>query len=89
MEADPLLERLGVRPGEQVRFLPLGRGRPEPAVITGAERDGSLAVVDADGGHRSLPVDRVEVRRSGPRGGRAWEPLAARVERPEQLRLLD
>jgi hypothetical protein len=52
------------------------------------ERDGSIAVTDRRGAARSLPVDRLQVACSGPRGAAAWEPLAERAMRSEQLRLL-
>jgi hypothetical protein len=55
---------------------------------THRERDGSIAVTDRRGMARSLAVDRLEVRRSGPRGAPIWEPLTERASRTEQLRLL-
>jgi hypothetical protein len=52
------------------------------------ERDGSIGISDENGATRCLPVEQLEVRVTGRRGGRAWEPLAARAARTEQLRLL-
>ncbi len=83
------LRALGLRVGEEIRFAPYGRGRPEPAFAAGVEPDGSITVVDSEGRRRSLPVERIEVRRAGPRGGREWEPLSRRMARPEQLSLLE
>jgi hypothetical protein len=51
------------------------------------ERDGSIGLTDRQGRARALPVDRLEVRASGPRGARTWEPLADRVARIEQMEL--
>lgn len=56
--------------------------------MTRRERDGSIGVTDGRGSSRSLPIDRLEVRRAGPRGGPGWEPLGERVARCEQLKLL-
>lgn len=88
-DGDPRLGWLGLRAGEEVRFLPYGGGRPAPALVARAERDGSVTVIDADGASRSLPVERIEVRFTGARGRKGWEPLAARAGRAEQLSLLD
>jgi hypothetical protein len=65
-----------------------GGTRWHPGRVTRVERDGSIGITDANGGARAIPVERVEVRFTGRRGGRAWEPLADRVARAEQLRLL-
>jgi hypothetical protein len=44
-------------------------------------------VRDGKGAARALPLDRLEVRGTGPRGGVVWEPVADRVRRDEQLGL--
>ncbi|MCC5950836.1 MAG: hypothetical protein JJU45_01955 [Acidimicrobiia bacterium] len=89
-EGDPFdaagLAELGLSVGEQVRFTTAGR--PRPATVRGRERDGSVALVDANGSSRSVAPDRLLVARTGPRGGRGWEPLGERLARHEQRRLL-
>ncbi len=81
----PGLDVLGLVPGEQVRWRAPGRSRWRYGGVTRREADGSLGVTDVDRAARSIPVERVEVRRRGRSG---WEPLAARATRSEQLRLL-
>lgn len=82
------LLRLGLRPGERVRFRRRDRSRWQPGVAVGVEKDGSLSVRDRDGSARAIPLDLVEVSRAGRRGGRGWEPLLDRASRTEQLKLL-
>jgi hypothetical protein len=79
---------LGLRQGELVRWKHLPAGRWQQGSVTHRERDGSIGITDWRGLSRSLPVDRLEVRRAGPRGASRWEPLTERVSRSEQLRLL-
>jgi hypothetical protein len=79
---------LGLRPGETVRWRSAEGARWHTGKVARRERDGSIGVTDARGASRSLPVGRLEVRCSGPRGGPAWEPLGVRAARCEQLRLL-
>ena len=79
---------LGLAPGERVRWKGQSGSRWKTGVVTHRERDGSIAVTDGRGNARSLPVDRLEVPCSGPRGAKRWEPLPDRVARSEQLRLL-
>lgn len=79
---------LGIEEGEPVRWRPGSASHWRTGRITHRERDGSIAVTDARGLARSLPVDRLEVRCAGPRGGSGWEPLVDRASRVEQLRLL-
>jgi hypothetical protein len=82
------LDRLGLAPGEQVRFRRRQGGRWIPAVVERLERDGSVGLRDPKGAAVALTPDRIEVHIQGPRGGGAWEPLTARMARTEQLRLL-
>jgi hypothetical protein len=82
------LDILGLDLGELVRWRSAGAGRWQTGRVARRERDGSIGVTDSRGALRSLPVDRLEVRCAGPRGGAAWEPLAERAARCEQLRLL-
>ena len=79
---------LGLAPGEQVRFRRSTSGRWQEAHVTRRERDGSVGLTDRRGAARALPVEMIEVRCVGPRGGAAWEPLTSRASRTEQLRLL-
>jgi hypothetical protein len=81
------LEQLGLRAGEAVRWRPKDGARWVVGRATGVERDGSIGLTDPQGRARALPVDRLEVRASGPRGARTWEPLAERVSRTEQMEL--
>lgn len=83
----PELAALGLLPGERVRWRNRPGGRWREGTVVERERDGSVGVRDGDGASRALRVDRVEVRTRGPRGARTWEPLAARVDRTEQLSL--
>ena len=82
---------LGLKAGETVRWRAGAAGdgtRWLTGRVRGRERDGSIGVTDARGLSRSFPVERLEVRCSGPRGGAAWEPVSERASRTEQLRLL-
>lgn len=77
------IQRFGLEPGEAVRFRRPDRSRWQHGVVTGVERDGSLAVADLDGSHRAVPVEFVLVRR----GRHSWEPLVDRAARTVQLPL--
>jgi hypothetical protein len=79
---------LGLQPGETVRWRSAEGSRWQTGRATGRERDGSVAVTDSRGARRSFVIDRLEVRRAGPRGGGAWEPLIERAARSEQLKLI-
>ena len=81
------LEALGLRAGEPVRWRPKDGARWAEGKITGVERDGSIGLTDRQGRARALPIDRLEVRASGPRGARTWEPLTERAARTEQMEL--
>jgi hypothetical protein len=83
------LEELGLRRGERVRWRRRDRGHWAEGSVTGRERDGSIAVRDAQGRARSFVVERLEVRAVGRRGATGWEPLIDRVQRTEQLHLFD
>lgn len=82
------LARLGLRPGAAVRFRRDPTQRWREATVDRRERDGSIRLVDAKGAARALPIEAIEVRATGPRGGTVWEPLTDVVARAEQLRLL-
>ena len=82
------LDVLGLTAGEPVRWRSAEAGRWRTGRVTRRERDGSIGVTDARGASRSLPVERLEVRRAGRRGSQGWEPLEERAARCEQLKLL-
>lgn len=82
------LLRLGLQRGEQVRFRRPDRSRWQTGRAVGVERDGSLAISDAKGASRAVPLQNVEVVVVTARGAKRWEPLIARASRTEQLRLL-
>lgn len=84
MSVDAAVERLGLQPGEAVRFRRTGRARWQSGVVVGVERDGSLGIRDTDGAFRAVTLDAVLVR---VRGARRWEPLLERAARTEQLSL--
>lgn len=85
--AAPVLDALGLAPGDRVRFCEPGGGRPEDAVVLGGEPDGSVRLRDGRGAIRSVPPGRLEVRTTGPRGAARWEPVLERARRPRQLGL--
>lgn len=82
------LARVGLTPGEAVRFRRRVSARWIPATVERLERDGSVGLRDPKGAAVALTVDRIEVRTEGPRGRLLWEPLTTRLARSEQLRLL-
>jgi hypothetical protein len=83
---DPGLVALGLRRGDAVRFR-RGSGNWRQGVVTGRERDGSVALQDSRGRSRAIAVERLEVRCRGPRGASTWEPVVERAGRPEQFEL--
>lgn len=82
------LLRLGLRPGERVRFKRPDRSRWQAGKATGVGRDGSLAITDGKGAARAVPLQHVEVQVVTARGATRWEPLIDRASRTEQLKLL-
>ena len=85
------LAALGLERGEEVRFRRPDRARWQPGTVQGLERDGSIGLTDTNGAARAVPLANVQVRvrtrRALSRTTR-WEPLADRLARTEQLRLL-
>ncbi len=79
------LERIGLTPGQRVRFRKVESGRWLEGSAAGIEPDGSLGLHDARGRRRSIPIDAVEVQGVGPRGGKVWEPFESVAARDEQL----
>jgi hypothetical protein len=82
------LAPLGLKSGDRVRWRQGGGAKWRIGRVSHRERDGSVGVTDDKGLQRSFVVERLEVSTRGPRGGRVWEPLAARANRVEQLRLI-
>jgi hypothetical protein len=85
---DAALAELGIAVGDRVRFRRSDRERWKEAAVVGRERDGGVGLRDAKGAARAIPVDLIEVRTRGPRGGVVWEPLVERAARTEQMKLL-
>ena len=83
--AESALVAVGLRPGDRVRFRRSDGGAWKEAKVERRERDGSIGVRDARGASRAIPLDRLQVRTAGPRGGATWEPATERAERTEQL----
>jgi hypothetical protein len=83
--AESALLEIGLRPGDRVRFRRNDTSSWKEGVVERRERDGSVGVRDARGAARAIPVERLQVRGTGPRGGAIWEAVADRAERDEQL----
>ncbi len=79
------LAALGLVPEQRVRFRRSEGGRWMEGVAAGREPDGSLGLHDARGRRRSIPIEAIEVRRRGPRGGTVWVPLTEVAAETEQL----
>lgn len=86
-EVAPTLVEVGLHRGDVVRFRRRPSARWEEATVERRERDGSIGVRDGRGAARAFAIERLEVRTSGPRGARTWEPLGDRATREEQLDL--
>ncbi len=85
---DPwVLEQLGLRAGEPVRFRRHGTGRWIVGKVAGVAPDGSIALHDPDGAARNLRPSAVEVRRPGPRGRLCWRCVSEVAITWEQLEL--
>ncbi|MFK8025940.1 MAG: hypothetical protein AB8G26_18445 [Ilumatobacter sp.] len=83
------LARLGLRPGEPIRFRRNDRGRPVVGRVEGVEVDGSVQLRDPDGSARSLRPERVEIRRPGPKGRLRWQCVSDVAITWEQLELFE
>jgi hypothetical protein len=83
------LARLGLRPGEAIRFKRNDRGRYIVGKVEGVETDGSVALRDPDGSARSLRAERVEIRRPGPHGRLRWQTVSDVAITWEQLELFE
>jgi hypothetical protein len=85
--ARPPLAAVGLREGDHVRFRRGSTGHWTEGVVTGREKDGSVALQDRKGASRAIPLARLEVRRPGPRGALRWIPATELAARREQLAL--
>jgi hypothetical protein len=83
------LARLGLRPGEVIRFKRNNTGRYVVGKVEGIEVDGSIALRDPDGSARSLRAERVEIRRPGPHGRLRWQAVSDVAITWEQLELFE
>jgi hypothetical protein len=81
------IHRLGLKPGEPVRFRRGETGRWYTGKMSGVAVDGSITVYDANGNARSLRPERVEVRRPGGRGRLTWQTVSDVAITWEQLQL--
>jgi hypothetical protein len=85
---DPfVLERLGLRGGEPIRFRRNGTGRWVQGRVSGIAVDGSIQLFDPDGAARNLRPHAVEVRRPGARGRLQWRVVSEVAITWEQLEL--
>lgn len=86
--ADSALLEVGLRPGDRVRWRRTEGGTWREGNVERRERDGSIGVRDERGALRALPLEVLQVRGTGKRGGTRWERLTDRADRDEQLGLL-
>ena len=83
-----LLEQIGLRAGEVVRFRRGGNGRWIEGRIACMNADGSITLHEAAlGAARSLRPDRLEVRRPSARGRLEWQNVGIVAITWEQLSL--
>ena len=83
--AESALLEVGLRPGDRVRFRRVDGGAWKEAKVERRERDGSVGVRDERGAARAIPIERLQVRTTGPRGGATWQDVSDRAGRSEQL----
>ncbi len=72
---DDGLAQVGLEIGQLVRYQGTADKRFHDGVVLRRERDGSVGLRDERGRARAIPVEAIEVRRIGPRGGEQWIPL--------------
>lgn len=82
-----VLECLGLRHGEPVRFRRGGTGRWVAGKVAGIAADGSITLHDVNGAARNLRPTSVEVRRPGARGRLRWQIVSEVAITWEQLEL--
>lgn len=72
---DDGLAALGLEIGQLVRYVGRSDKRFREGVVLRRENDGSIGLRDDRGRARAIPVEQIEVRVVGPRGGEQWLPL--------------
>lgn len=72
---DDGLAEIGLEIGQLVRYQGTSDKRFHDGVVLRRERDGSVGLRDDRGRARAIPIDAIEVRVVGPRGGAQWIPL--------------
>ena len=72
---DDRLAEIGLEIGQIVRFVGRSDRRFREGVVLRREADGSIGLRDDRGRARAIPLDQIEVRIIGPRGGEQWIPL--------------
>jgi hypothetical protein len=82
-----VLEGIGLRQREPVRYRKGESGRWQRGTMHTVASDGSLAIFDANGAARNLRPERVEVRRPDHRGRLTWQLVADVAVTWEQLGL--
>ncbi len=73
---DDGLSVLGLEIGQLVRYQGKSDKRWRDGVVLRREKDGSVGLRDDRGRARAIPVEAIEVRVVGPRGGEQWIPLS-------------
>ncbi|MGD9704829.1 MAG: hypothetical protein AB7Q42_01560 [Acidimicrobiia bacterium] len=87
MVDEPDLLRVGLRVGDRVRFRRGPSGHWHEGTVQRRERDGSIALHDARGAARSIPIERLQVLRPSRRGRSTWRSVTALASTEEQLGL--
>ncbi len=72
---DDGLAEIGLEIGQLVRYIGRSDKRYRDGVVLRRERDGSIGLRDDRGRARAIPIERIEVRVVGPRGGEQWVKL--------------
>lgn len=72
---DDGLADIGLEIGRIVRYKGRSDRRFHEGVVLRREQDGSVGLRDERGRSRAIPVEDIEVRVVGPRGGEQWVPL--------------
>ncbi len=72
---DDGLAEVGLEIGQLIRYQGTTDKRSHDGVVLRRERDGSVGLRDERGRARAIPVELIEIRILGPRGGQQWIPL--------------
>lgn len=72
---DDGLAELGLEIGQLIRYVGKSDKRFREGVVLRREGDGSIGLRDDRGRARAIPIEQIEVRVVGPRGGEQWIPL--------------